>query len=100
MLTRNPFGTGIRVRFMLVMLAVLTASSVIATWLIARRQAASLEQSLVDRGNSLGAFMAKLSWEPLLTNETHAARRRGGRRDEDAKTTWSGRSSSTRPARP
>ena len=70
MLTRSLSRAGIRVRFMLVMLAILTTSSVLATWLVARRQAASLEQSLVDRGHSLGAFMAKLSWEPLLTNET------------------------------
>jgi methyl-accepting chemotaxis protein len=63
-------GMGIRVRFMLIMVAILTVSSVAATVLLARRQAASLEQALVDRGHSLGAFIAKLSWEPLLTNET------------------------------
>jgi len=64
------FASSIRVRFMLIMVAILTVASVIATTLIARRQAAGLEQALVDRGESLGAFVAKLSWEPLLTNET------------------------------
>src|SRR5215510_5156898 len=70
MLTRKLSGSSIRVRFMLIMVAILAVASVIATLLIARRQAASLEQALVDRGESLGAFVAKLSWEPLLTKET------------------------------
>jgi methyl-accepting chemotaxis protein len=69
MLTKM-LGAGIRLRFMLIMVAILAVSSVGATVLIARRQAATLEQSLVDRGQSLGAFMAKLSWEPILTHET------------------------------
>src|SRR6187401_558089 len=67
---RKLSGAGIRVRFMLLMVAILAASSVIATVLLARRQASALEAALVDRGHSLGAFIAKLSWEPLLTNET------------------------------
>src|SRR5215510_4721551 len=70
MLTRKLSGSSIRVRFMLIMVAILAVASAAATVLIARRQAASLEQALVERGESLGAFVAKLSWEPLLTNET------------------------------
>ena len=67
----RKLGTGIRLKSMLILtFLIVMASMVIGTTVLARRQAGSANQALLDRGRSLGAYMAKLSWEPLLTGET------------------------------
>jgi methyl-accepting chemotaxis protein len=63
-------ASSVRLRLMLIVVSLLIVSSAIGTMLIARRQAAALSESLLARGRSVGAYMAKLSWEPILTGET------------------------------
>lgn len=44
-------------------------SSILGSALLASRERASLRAALVEKGHTLGAYVAKLSWEPLLTGE-------------------------------
>lgn len=69
-MTSFKLGSSVRLKFMLIVVAALTLSALIGTALLAQRQAASLRQSLRQRGESLSAYIAKLSREPLLTNES------------------------------
>ncbi len=57
-------------KYMLIVVSIITISSIAATFVVAAKERASLRQSLLDKGQSLAAYMAKLSWEPLLLNET------------------------------
>ncbi len=62
--------SSVRLRLMLIVISLLLVSTLIGTALVTRRQAGALRESLLDRGRSVGAYMAKLSWEPILTGET------------------------------
>jgi methyl-accepting chemotaxis protein len=66
---RPGLGAGIRVRFTVVVVTILAVSSIAGSVLLATRETASLRASLVEKGQTLGAYVAKLSWEPLLTGE-------------------------------
>jgi methyl-accepting chemotaxis protein len=60
----------VRVRLLLILLSLLAVSTTVSTVVIARYQASLLRGALNDQGRSLGTFVAKLSWESLLTGET------------------------------
>jgi len=51
-------------------LLIIVISSIAGTMIISRNVRAALQESLLDKGQSLAAYMSKLSWEPLLLNET------------------------------
>jgi len=57
-------------KFMLIVVFIIIISSIAATFVVALKERASLRESLLDKGHSLAAYMSKLSWEPLLLNET------------------------------
>ncbi len=57
-------------KFMFIIVLIIMISSVAATIVVAVKERASLRESLLDKGRSLAAYMSKLSWEPLLMNET------------------------------
>jgi methyl-accepting chemotaxis protein len=60
----------IRWKFMIIMVVVLLLSTAIGTLVIVNNQRATLRRGLVEEGNSLAAFIAKLSWEPIITGDT------------------------------
>ncbi|HSN92280.1 MAG TPA: methyl-accepting chemotaxis protein [Anaeromyxobacteraceae bacterium] len=62
-------GTGIRLKFALIVASILLLSTVATSLVMSRRQNDTLRESLLAKGRSLGAYVAKLSWEPLLTGE-------------------------------
>ena len=62
--------TSIRWKFMAIVLLIIVISSIAGTMIISRNVRAALQESLLDKGQSLAAYMSKLSWEPLLLNET------------------------------
>ena len=64
------FRTSIRWKFMMIVVSVLIVSSVISSVMITIRERTTLREALLDKGQSLAAYIAKLSWEPLLMNET------------------------------
>ncbi len=62
-------GSGIRIRFTTVVVALLVVASIGGSALLSSRETAMLRGALLDKGRTLGAYVAKLSWEPLLTGE-------------------------------
>jgi len=61
---------GIRARFTLIIAAILIASSTVGSAILSIRQREALRASLREECESLSAYVAKLSWEPLLTGES------------------------------
>jgi len=64
------FRTSIQWKLMIIVISILTVLSVIGTLVIAGNERSTLRNALLDKGQSLAAYVAKLSWEPLLTNES------------------------------
>ncbi len=62
-------GSGIRMRFTAVVVAILVVASIGGSVLLSSRESGMLRGSLLEKGRTLGAYVAKLSWEPLLTGE-------------------------------
>ncbi len=62
-------GSGIRMRFTAVVVSILVLASIGGSVLLSSRESGTLRASLLEKGKTLGAYVAKLSWEPILTGE-------------------------------
>ena len=67
---RRAWGAGIRTKFTAVVVSILLVSSVAGSALLASRESGTLRASLAEKGKTLGSYVAKASWEPLLTGES------------------------------
>ena len=55
---------------MLITVVILAIFTALSTVLLTRQETTMLHEAMDARGQSIGNFIAKLSWEPILTNET------------------------------
>ncbi len=62
-------GTGIRVRFAAIVVSILVLASMAGIALLSSRENGTLRAALQEKAMTLGGYVAKLSWEPLLTGE-------------------------------
>ncbi len=62
-------GVGIRTKFTVIVMAILALFSVAGSVVLARAETGALREALLAKGRSLGAYVAKQSWEPILTGE-------------------------------
>ncbi len=62
--------SSIQWKFMLIIVFIITISSIAATIVVTMKERTALREALLDKGQSLAGYMSKLSWEPLLLNET------------------------------
>jgi methyl-accepting chemotaxis protein len=66
----SRWRAGIRAKFTLIVAAILAASSTLGSAILSIRQRETLRASLQEEVESLSSYVAKLSWEPILTGET------------------------------
>jgi len=66
---RRKIGKSIQYKLMSVMLLILAITTLAASAIIAMNERAQMKQSLLGKGQSLGAYIAKLSREPLLSRD-------------------------------
>ena len=66
----NRIKSRIQWKFMVIIIMIITISSMAATVVVTMKERMTLREALLDKGMSLAAYMSKLSWEPLLLNET------------------------------
>ncbi|HAK60793.1 MAG TPA: hypothetical protein DCO77_10490, partial [Nitrospiraceae bacterium] len=60
----------VRGKLLSVIIGVLIITSLVSITIIARNENALLQKSLMDKGFGLGSYMAKLSLDPVLMNDT------------------------------
>jgi methyl-accepting chemotaxis protein len=60
----------VQMKFLGVISAILVLSTVVVTVLIARNELSLLQRSLEDKGRSLGSYIAQLSKDPLIMEDT------------------------------
>ncbi len=66
----SSFSRSIVWKYMVFLILILVISTTVSTVIIVSKEKATLQGVLLEKGHSLAAYTSKLSWEPLLTNET------------------------------
>ena len=67
---KKKIKRSIQVKFLGVIFGILVIASIASSIVIAQSERAMLKQSLADKGQGLAAYMAKLSTDPLIMNDT------------------------------
>jgi len=66
---KKRFQESIQVKFLSVIFIIMLATTLAASALIAQNERTQLKQSLLEKGQSLGAYIAKLSRDPLISKD-------------------------------